>query len=257
MKALHAIMETLAAYSTIDLVLIFLGAFIIGLSKGGLKGIEMLNVTIMAIVFGGKASTGIVLPLLCIADLCAVIYYNRHAQWKHFWKLIPWMAVGILIGVYTGKDLDEDVFRKIMAIIIIITVIIMVWMEIRKTFSVPANKLFIISTGLVSGFTTMLGNLAGSFSNIYFLAMRLPKNDFIGTAAWVFLTINVFKLPFQFLFWKNINTASLKTDLLLLPALGLGFWAGIKIVRLIKGDNYRKVVIILTLIGAITIFLKR
>jgi uncharacterized membrane protein YfcA len=114
----------------------------------------------------------------------------------------------------------------------------------------------VASTGLVSGFTTMLGNLAGSFSNIYFLAMRLPKNDFIGTAAWVFLTINVFKLPFQALYWKNINTASLKTDLLLLPALVLGFWAGIKIVKLIKGDNYRKVVIILTLIGAITIFLK-
>lgn len=250
-------MEILAAYSTLNLVLIFLGAFIIGLSKGGLKGIEMLNVTIMAIVFGGKASTGIVLPLLCIADLFAVIYYNRHAQWKHFWKLIPWMAIGILIGVYTGKDLNEDVFRKIMALIIIITVIIMVWMEIRKTVSIPNNKLFVVSTGLVSGFTTMLGNLAGSFSNIYFLAMRLPKNDFIGTAAWVFLTINVFKLPFQVFYWKNINTASLKTDLLLLPALAVGFWVGIKIVKLIKGDAYRKVVIILTLIGAITIFLKR
>lgn len=250
-------METLAAYSTLNLVLIFLGAFIIGLSKGGLKGIEMLNVTIMAIVFGGKASTGIVLPLLCIADLFAVIYYNRHAQWKHFWKLIPWMAVGILIGVYTGKDLNEDVFRKIMAVIIIITVIIMVWLEIRKTVNIPTNKLFVVSTGLVSGFTTMLGNLAGSFSNIYFLAMRLPKNDFIGTAAWVFLTINVFKMPFQVFYWKNIDTASLKTDVLLLPALALGFWVGIRIVKLIKGDNYRKVVIILTLIGAITIFLKR
>lgn len=244
-------------YSPFNLVLIFLGAFIIGLSKAGLKGIEMLNVTIMAIVFGGKASTGIVLPLLCIADLFAVIYYNRHAQWKHFWKLIPWMAVGILIGVYTGKDLNEDVFRKIMAVIIIITVIIMVWMEIRKTISIPTNKLFVASTGLVSGFTTMLGNLAGSFSNIYFLAMRLPKNDFIGTAAWVFLTINVFKMPFQVFYWKNINTASLKTDLVLLPALAIGFWVGIKIVKLIRGDNYRKVVIILTLIGAITIFLKR
>jgi uncharacterized protein len=244
-------------YSPFNLVLIFLGAFIIGLSKAGLKGIEMLNVTIMAIVFGGKASTGIVLPLLCIADLFAVIYYNRHAQWKHFWKLIPWMAVGILIGVYTGKDLNEDVFRKIMAVIIIITVIIMVWMEIRKTVSIPTNKLFVASTGLVSGFTTMLGNLAGSFSNIYFLAMRLPKNDFIGTAAWVFLTINVFKMPFQVFYWKNINTASLKTDLVLLPALAIGFWVGIKIVKLIRGDNYRKVVIILTLIGAITIFLKR
>jgi len=250
-------MDILSAYSASNLVLIFIASFIIGLAKAGLKGIEMLNVTIMAIVFGGKASTGIVLPLLCIADIGAVLYYNRHAQWKHFWKIIPWMAAGILIGVYTGKDIDEPVFRKIMAIIIIVTVIIMMAMEIRKTVIVPSNFLFVSTTGLAAGFTTMLGNLAGAFANIYFLAMRMPKKGFIGTAAWVFLVINLFKLPFQVLVWKNINATSLKIDLLLLPALVLGFWAGIMIVNRIKDDNYRKVVIILTLIGAIGIFLKR
>lgn len=250
-------MEILSAYSVSNLVLIFIAAFIIGLSKAGLKGIDMLNVTIMAIVFGGKASTGIVLPLLCVADIAAVLYYNRHAQWKHFWKLIPWMAIGILIGVYTGKDLNEPVFRKVMALIIIVTVVIMVWMEIRKKVTVPTNLLFVSGTGLVAGFTTMLGNLAGAFSNIYFLAMRMPKNDFIGTAAWVFLVMNLFKLPFQVFYWNNINATSLQTDLLLLPALALGFWAGIKIVTRIKDDNYRKAVIVLTLIGSIAIFLKR
>jgi uncharacterized membrane protein YfcA len=133
----------------------------------------------------------------------------------------------------------------------------MVWMEIRKRVTVPTNLLFVSGMGLVAGFTTMLGNLAGAFSNIYFLAMRMPKNDFIGTAAWVFLVMNLFKLPFQVFYWKNINATSLQTDLLLLPALALGFWAGIKIVTRIRDDNYRKAVIVLTLIGSITIFLKR
>lgn len=119
------------------------------------------------------------------------------------------------------------------------------------------NLLFVSSTGLVAGFTTMLGNLAGAFSNIYFLAMRMPKNGFIGTAAWVFLVINLFKLPFQVFYWKNITYASLQTDLVLLPALALGFWSGIKIVNRIKDDNYRKVVIVLTLIGSVVMFLKR
>jgi uncharacterized protein len=103
----------------------------------------------------------------------------------------------------------------------------------------------------------MLGNLAGAFSNIYFLAMRMPKNDFIGTAAWVFLVINLFKLPFQIFYWKNITTNTLYTDLLLLPALIIGFILGLKIVSTIKDDNYRKIVIALTLVGAIVIFFKR
>ncbi|MGZ5135701.1 MAG: sulfite exporter TauE/SafE family protein, partial [Flavitalea sp.] len=235
-------MDFLSTYSLSNWLLILLSAFIIGLSKAGLKGIDMMNVTIMAIVFGGKASTGIVLPLLCAADIMAVMYYNRHAQWSHFWKLIPWMIIGILIGVYVGKDLDEVIFRRIMAVIIVLTIAIVIGMEFRKTPTMPGNKVFAATMGLVSGFTTMLGNLAGAFSNIYFLAMRMPKNDFIGTAAWVFLVVNLFKLPFQVFYWKNINTSTLKTGLFLLPALIAGFWAGIKIVSKIQDDSYRKVV---------------
>jgi hypothetical protein len=250
-------MGFLAAYSNLDLILIAISAFIIGLSKAGLKGIDMLNVTIMAIVFGGKASTGIVLPLLCAADIMAVRYYHRHAQWPHFWKIIPWMIVGVLIGVYVGKDMNEALFRKIMATIIVLTVIIIVALEWRKSLTIPGNKLFVVTMGLASGITTMLGNLAGAFSNIYFLAMRLPKNDFIGTAAWVFLVINFFKLPFQIIYWKNINATSLLTDLFLLPFLAAGFWAGLKIVAAIKDDRYRQIVIVLTLIGAVFIFMKR
>lgn len=252
----YTTMSIFSSYTLLNWVLIFTAAFIIGLSKAGLKGMDMLNVTIMAIVFGGKASTGIVLPLLCAADIAAVYYYNRHAQWTHFWKLIPWMVVGILIGVFTGKDLNEIVFRKVMAVIILVTIAIILFMEIRKTVSIPKHPLFVSLTGLASGFTTMMGNLAGAYSNIYFLAMRLPKNDFIGTAAWIFLVINLFKLPFQVIWWKNINSASLQTDLVLLPVLFIGFWTGLKIVTKIKDDSYRKVVIVLTLIGAVTIFLK-
>jgi len=250
-------MQALFEQSATNWILIILSAFIIGLSKAGLKGIDMMNVTIMAIVFGGKASTGIVLPLLCAADVMAVIYYHRHAQWNHFRKLVPWMAAGILLGVYIGKDLDEALFRKIMAVIIILTVALMLVLELRKNITIPTNKTFVAGMGLISGFATMIGNLAGAFSNIYFLALRMVKNDFIGTAAWVFLVMNFFKLPFQVFYWKNITAASLTTDLYLIPVLVAGFWAGIKIVSVMKNDNYRKVVIILTIIGAVFIFLKR
>ena len=250
-------MQLLFVFSNFNWGLILLSAFFIGLSKAGLRGIDMMNVTIMAIVFGSKASTGIVLPLLCVADIIAVVYYHRHAQWNHFWKLIPWMAIGILVGVYVGKDMNEVLLRKIMAIIIITTVFIMVALEIRKNQIIPTNKFFVANMGLAAGFTTMLGNLAGAFSNIYFLAMRMPKNDFIGTASWVFLVINLFKLPFQVFFWKNITPESLYTDLFLLPSVLIGFWIGVKIVSKIKEDNYRKVVIVLTFLGALAIFFKK
>ena len=246
----------LSLYSQTQWLMILLAAFIIGLSKAGLKGVDMLSVTLMAIVFGSKSSTGIVLPLLCVADIAAVTYYHRHAQWKHFWKLTPWMALGILLGVFLGKDMNETVFRKIMAVIILVTIVIIIWMEYRKSKPVPTNPLFVISTGIAAGFTTMLGNLAGAFSNLYFLAMRMEKNDFIGTAAWIFLFMNLFKLPFQVFYWKNITEQSIKTDLVLIPTLALGFWIGLKIVGRIKDEHYRKLIIFLTVIGAVVMLVK-
>src|SRR5664279_2220737 len=125
-------MNFLPAFSPVNWLLILLAAFIVGLSKAGLKGIDMMNVTIMAIVFGGKASTGIVLPLLCFTDIMAVIYYHRHAEWKYFWQLIPWMIIGILIGVMIGKDLNEVIFRRLMAVIIMLTIILVIMLEFRK-----------------------------------------------------------------------------------------------------------------------------
>ena len=233
-----------------DWAMIMSAAFIIGLGKAGIKGLDMLTVTLMAIVFGSKSSTGVVLPLLSMADIAAVSYYNRHAQWKHFWKIIPWMAVGVLLGVFLGKDMNEMIFRKVMVGIILFTILIVLGMEYRKSDKVPSHPLFSASTGLAAGFTTMIGNLAGAFSNLYFLAMRIDKNSFIGTAAWIFLIMNLFKLPFQVFYWKNITIETLKIDAYLIPALALGFIAGVLLVGKIRDEQYRKLVIILTLAGS-------
>ena len=167
------------------------------------------------------------------------------------------MMRGILMGVFVGKDLNEFLFKKIMAGIILITIAIVVFMEYRKSEKVPTHPLFVASTGLAAGFTTMIGNLAGAFANLYFLAMRVSKNDFIGTAAWIFLCMNLFKLPFQLFYWKNINWHTFTTDLYLIPGIIIGFFVGVKIINKIKDHHYRKLVILLTLIGSIVLLIQQ
>jgi uncharacterized membrane protein YfcA len=129
-------------------------------------------------------------------------------------------------------------------------------MELRKNKQIPDHPAFAIGNGLAAGFTTMIGNLAGAFANLYFLAMRVNKNVFIGTGAWIFLFMNLFKFPFQVFYWRNINAETLKIDIYLMPALFLGFWAGVKLVDKIEDDLYRKLVIVLTLIGSLAMFFR-
>jgi uncharacterized membrane protein YfcA len=249
-------MDFFQSFSITNQGLILLAAFIIGLAKAGLRGIELLNVTIMALVFGSKASTGIVLPMLCFADILAVIYYKRNVSWPLFWKLIIWMAIGIIIGVMIGNDFDDSIFKKMFAFIILVIVAMMIFLETRKTEFAPKSVLFQPIIGLIAGTTTMIGNLAGPFSNIFFMAQRVPKDIFIGTAAWVFLVINFFKFPFQIIFWNNINISTLSLNLLMIPSTMLGFFIGRKIVSKIKDQSYRKVVIAMTIAGAIMIFMR-
>ena len=54
--------------SPTDLGMLFLSAMLIGMSKTGIQGISLLAVPLMAMTFGAKPSTGLILPILCVAD---------------------------------------------------------------------------------------------------------------------------------------------------------------------------------------------
>lgn len=242
--------------SGFDFSLAFLGAVLLGTSKAGLKGIGIAIVTIMAVVFGGKPSTRILIPLMVLADSLAVIYYSRYTQWIYLKKLLPTMVIGVLLGVWLGNDISDAFFKQLMAMLILLIVLSMIYFEKRKLKEIPKSKLFSNSMGLLSGFTSMIGNLAGSFSNIYFLAMRLPKNAFIGTAAWLFFIINVFKLPFHIFVWKTISKETLALNIVLIPGVLIGFFTGIYLVKLFSNDSYRKFILFVTAIGAVILLFK-
>ncbi len=231
-------------------------AFLMGISKAGLKGLSIFNVTLMALAFGARESTGLIIPLLLVGDVFAVVYYNRHTQWSYIIKFLPWMVLGILIGVFIGKDLPEKEFKLSMVVVIFISLAVLVWWDKRKSQAIPKHWLFSGSIGIVAGICTMIGNLAGAFTNIFFLAMRLPKNEFVGTAAWLFLITNLFKLPFHIFVWKTISTESLLINLKLLPSILLGLFAGVAIVKLINDKNYKRFILIVTAVGAIAILFK-
>ena len=102
----------------------------------------------------------------------------------------------------------------------------------------------------------MIGNLAGAVTNIYFLSMRLPKNVFIGTSAYVFFIINLFKIPFHIWVWETIDISSVQTSFQFFPFLGLGLFVGVKLVKKINDEGYRKLILFLTGIGAIVLFFR-
>lgn len=235
--------------------LTILCALLIGMGKTGLSGTGMIIVPIMAAVFGGKTSTGIVLPMLCVADLLAVLYYHRDADWKHILKLLPWTLVGLVAALFMGSNISDKQFKMLIALTVIISLGIMVWQDyIRKSNEVPSGIWFSALFGLGAGFSTMIGNAAGPLMAIYLLSARLPKNKYIGTGAWFFLIINYLKVPLQVIFWKNINLQTLTLNLYMIPPIAIGAYVGFKLVKIIPEKVYRIFILVSTTLSAFLMF---
>lgn len=238
------------SYFQIAIVLVV--ALLTGMSKTGVHGAGMLSVPILASVFGGQLSSGIMLPMLVMADVFGVMYYHRHASWQHLKILFPWAAAGVVVGTITGSNINDQLFKIVMASTILVSVVVMLWLEKLGTPDrLPKSKPFAIATGIAGGFTSMVGNLAGSVMSIYLLSVPLPKNAFIGTTAWFFLVVNWFKVPFHVLAWNTITINTFLLDLITLPAIILGAYLGIIIVGRLSETMYRWFIIGMTLIAAI------
>ncbi len=239
------------------LMIFFTVALIIGMSKAGLSGLSLAMVPLMAMIFGAKESTGVILPMLIAGDIMAVIYYRRNAVWNHILRILPWVAAGIAIALITGNSINDHQFRIVMLTVVWIMLILMVLNDLRKKTGgeVPASHLFGFSMGIAGGFATMIGNSAGPVFTLYFLSMKLPKKEFIGTSAWLYLIMNTGKLPLQILVWKNISFNYLILGIISIPVIACGILLGIRIVKLFPENVYRYFIIATTLVTSVFLFL--
>ena len=222
----------------------------IGMAKTGLGGLGMIVVPVMANIFGAKSSTGILLLLLIMADFFGVRYYHRHAEMRQLVKLIPSTIIGIVTGVFVGDQISDEYFQLLLVIVIISGVLMtVIKVEIKE------RKIFSIIVGFLGGFVTIIGNAAGPIMSIYFLSMGLNKNKFIGTAAWFFLFVNLFKVPFHIFIWNTIDLEIFLFDLSLFPLILIGAIIGVWIVKKIPEKPYKVFVIVSVVLSTFNLFI--
>jgi uncharacterized membrane protein YfcA len=235
-------------------LIVLLCAMLVGMAKTGLSGVGLMVVPLLASVFGGRPSVGLLLPILIFADVFAVSYYHRHAEWKHIVKLLPWALIGIAIGVLVGQVISEVVFVRLLATVVLIGIVLIIWQDLRKKINVPEYWWFSMGLGLLGGFVTMIGNAAGPIMALYLLSMRLPKNVFIGTGAWLLLILNIIKVPIHIGIWHTITLQSFMFDVLMIPAVALGALMGVWLVKFFPERAYRIFIIATTLFSSLLLF---
>jgi len=238
--------------------LLALAAFLAGMSKTGFAGLGVLGVAIFANTLPHALdSTGALLPLLVCADFFGVAFFRKHAEWKHLWKLFPWVAIGIVLGYFAmGKSNDVQA-RKTIGIILVVMVTLQLWRQRQPSdisARLPHAWWFVALTGIAAGFATMTANAAGPLMVLYLLAIGLPKLALVGTGAWFFLFVNIFKIPFS-AHLGLITRDSLKMDALLCLPMIPGALLGPIILKRINQTAFEIMVIAFTIIAAIKLLI--
>ncbi|WP_409048454.1 sulfite exporter TauE/SafE family protein [Microbacterium sp. HA-8] len=246
-------------------VMLVAGALIIGLSKAALPGATTIAVALFAAVLPAKQSTGTILVLLIVGDLFALWAYRRHADIPALLKLAPAVVAGLLLGALFLALASDAGVRKTIAVILLVLVAITLWRRFVAARAVAGADAVVPAVaptagaprrvtaavyGALGGFTTMVANAGGPVMSMYFLAARFPVKAFLGTAAWFFATVNIIKLPFS-IGLGLLTLPGLLIDLVLIPGVIIGAFAGRWIAGRISQRVFEWIVIALTIVGAL------
>jgi hypothetical protein len=239
-------------------VFVFGAAFLVGLAKTGVTGLGILSVAIMTSALPARESVGVMLLTLIGGDVFAVFFYRRSADWSQLVRIFPWAAAGVIVGALTlwlGRVDNEGARRLIGVILLTLTLgdLLRRWIQRGQADSLPALLKRRWATGLAgiaAGFTTMVANAAGPVMTLYLLAAGLPKFTFLGTSAWYFLILNLFKIPFS-IGLGMITWESAGISLRMLPFIMLGAITGRWLVRYIDEKRFIQIALGLTLVASV------
>lgn len=239
-------------------LLLVVAAFGIGVAKSGLAGVGLMPVLIFAVVFGARRSTGILLPLLVVGDICAVVLVGRQVAWPLVRRLLGPALVGVVLGWLVLDRLGESAFRPLIGWLILALAagqILRMWRP-DLLARVPHADWFAIGMGILAGVTTMIANAAGPVVALYLLALAIPKDTLVATGAWFFLILNVAKLPFSAQLGL-IDPAALRVDALLAPVVVAGLVCGRAVVRRLPQRIFDTLLLAFTGLAALRLVILR
>jgi uncharacterized protein len=233
------------------ILLAFLAAICIGLSKAGLAGTATLTVVLMAKAFGAKPSVGLVLPLLIVADLMGYYINRKGGSWSVVWRMAPPAVVGVIIGWWLLDHIDTTAARPLIGWLIIALLVFKLILDWQKDalIALTEHRGFAWFMGWLAGVVTMLANAAGPVMTVYLLSRRLEKTEWLGVFSRFFRFINLSKVPFS-AHLGIINSPSLVTNLLLLPAVIAGILLGWWILKHIPQRPFEWLLFTLTAVAA-------
>lgn len=244
--------DVITSLDTVQLTVLIIAAILIGINKTAIPGLGVLPVVMLTMVFETRLSTGVQLGMLALADIVAVSYYRRQADWKVVLRLLPWALAGIALGSLILRYIPTDgvVMKRTIGGIVLALMVLGILRKRLAPEQIPSGMGWSGFYGILLGSTTQLANAAGPISSLYLLAMKLPKETYMGTCAWFFLILNWLKLPI-FAWEGRVTLESVWLDICMLPVIIFGGFLGIVLLRKMPQKIFEWIIQILVIAASV------
>lgn len=239
-------MDLLLGHGPLPLLLMALGAAVVGLSKGGLSGLGVMAVPVMALAIPPVQAAAILLPLLCLSDLIALWTWRGAWDRRLLLLTLPGAMVGIGVGWATAALVSDDAVRLIVGAIALVFVLRWLWQrrggrEAPRGHSAPRGALW----GGLAGYTSFVAHAGGPPYQVYAMPLGLDPRAYTGTVVVFFAVVNYVKLV-PYLLLGQFDAQNLGASLLLAPVAVLFTFAGAALIRRMRAEVFYPVTYALT-----------
>jgi len=163
--------------------------------------------------------------------------------------IVPFAALGIIIGSFTFKYFSEDLLKLIVGIMGFLFA--GHYFFFKKEKKIPAKKNFLKGAifSSIAGFSSFCVHAGGTPTSIYLLPLRLKKEIYVGTRIIFFTFVNLIKLPL-YIYLSMMNLDTLYQSIFLLPLAITGIFIGYKILKIIDENLFYNIIYALILLSS-------
>ena len=221
---------------------------IFGIAKSGLGGsIALISIPLMTVVMPLGQALAVILPILILSDFIAVYRFRKEFDFDTLKLIVPFSAIGILIGSITFSYFSEDLLIFIIGLMGFL--FSSHYFLFKKNKTIPTKKSFLKGSicSTVAGFTSFCVHAGGTPTSIYLLPLRMQKEIYVGTRVVFFTLVNLIKFPF-YINLSMITFESFKQSILLFPLSIVGILIGYQILKYVEESIFYNTIYIIILI---------
>ncbi|MBW0146218.1 sulfite exporter TauE/SafE family protein [Marinobacter arenosus] len=236
-----------------ETLILLAAALISGFSKFSVGGMGMLIVPVLMLAYPGPEALGILVPIYIVADLIAIFIYRKAVNWSVLIRLLPLLMFGMGVGAWFLAGMNGDQFALLIGLSIVGMLLLGIWLDhyeatfMRHPFTAKA-------VGFVAGVISMTASAAGPILSLYIMEQRLEKESYVSTRAWLFLVIDLAKVPLLYqLGFVNAETTWL--GLQSIPGMLVGGLVGYLLLSKMQFQQFKWLIRVVSAIAAVKIFL--